>query len=153
MQAARRAENVNAWCRRLTATLMTTATIVLMVSAQDKPQFPPQLTKLMEEVQTAVKPLQEAARFSKARFDSNAQHEELARLANRLAVLMEQTEKFSPDKDLPDKPKKDWLATCRDSAQYARQLAEAAKKKDYSAYRLAFKRMDAACTRCHEIFR
>jgi cytochrome c556 len=111
------------------------------------------LTKLMEEVQVLFKPLQEAARFSKAKFESDAKHEELARKANRLAELMKQTEKFSPEKDAPDKPKKDWLDTCQASAQHARELAEAAKKKDYSAYRGAFKRMDAACTRCHEIFR
>jgi cytochrome c556 len=121
--------------------------------AQDKPVFPPELTKLMEEVQVLFKSLQEAARFSKAKFESDAKHEELARAANRLAELMKQTEKFSPEKDAPDKPKKDWLDTCQASAQHARELAEAAKKKDYSAYRGAFKRMDAACTRCHEIFR
>jgi hypothetical protein len=97
--------------------------------AQDKPVFPPELTKLMEEVQVLFKPLQEAARFSKAKFESDAKHEELARAANRLAELMKQTEKFSPEKDAPDKPKKDWLDTCQASAQHARELAEAAKRK------------------------
>jgi cytochrome c556 len=70
-----------------------------------------------------------------------------------MAELMKMTTKFAPEKDLPDKPKKEWNETCEASAKHALELAAAARKKDYSGYRAAFKRMDAACTRCHEVFR
>ncbi|MCS7168559.1 MAG: cytochrome c [Gemmatales bacterium] len=141
--------------RKLTWLLAMSLGILLLriASAQQKPQFPEELVKLMEEVQERFKPLQDAARFSKAKFETQAKHEELAQHATRMAELMKQTTKFAPEKDLPDKPKKEWNETCETSAKYALELAAAARKKDYSAYRKAFKSMDAACTRCHEIFR
>lgn len=130
-----------------------TVTLVVVAQQQQKPQFPEELVKLMEEVQVLLKPLQDAARYSKAKFEADAKHEELAKQATRMAELMKQTVKFAPEKDLPDKPKKEWHDTCEASAKYALELAEAARKKNYAGYRAAFKRMDAACTRCHEVFR
>ncbi|GBD36049.1 hypothetical protein HRbin36_01167 [bacterium HR36] len=132
---------------------LTCIVLVVTAAGQQKPQFPEELVKLMEEVQIRFKPLQDAARFSKAKFESAAKHEELAQHATRIAELMKQTTKFAPEKDLPDKPKKEWNETCEASAKHALELAAAARKQDYSGYRAAFKRMDAACTRCHEVFR
>lgn len=80
--------------------------------------------------------------------------DEVARDLYKLAALSVAVSAHAPTTDLPKgKTAKDWLSASEEMRTYALQAATAAKNKKASAVTAAVKKMDAACTRCHEDFR
>jgi len=114
---------------------------------------PKPLDEIMEEVQQVNKALIKFNRMTKAQFDEPGRGEQVAKEAEKMAALMKEVLRHAPQEDQKEKPKKVWVESAEDVKKAAADMATAARKKDLAAYKTAFKRMDNACTACHDIFR
>jgi hypothetical protein len=78
--------------------------------------------------------------------------DELTLLAYRTAVSAGWTHGFAPAQKAKQDPK-EWRELSIQMRDAAAELAEAAKKKNIAAVHDAGKRLDASCTKCHNLFR
>lgn len=79
--------------------------------------------------------------------------DELAVLAQRIAVSAGWTHGFAPDQKKGKRDPAVWHELSDQMRDAAVSLADAAKKKDVAAVHAAGKRLDASCTQCHSLFR
>ena len=110
---------------------------------------------LMEAVQSCYKKHQEFGRMSSAAFGQKGKAEELATAAYKMAAFsVAITAHLPKDKDeLKGKQPDDWLKPTADMRKATLEIAAAAKAKKHNDAKAAIRRMDAACTKCHDNFR
>lgn len=110
---------------------------------------------LMEAVQSCYKKHQEYGRLSSAAFAKKGVPEEVATAAYKMAAYSVAITAHVPKskEDLKDKTPADWLKPTEDMRKATLDIASAAKAKKQSEMKAAIKRMDSACTKCHDNFR
>jgi cytochrome c556 len=70
-----------------------------------------------------------------------------------MAVIAKDAERFGPEKDKGAATKKNWNAFATDMRETSLSLATAATAKNENDVRQALKKLDSACTNCHDVFR
>jgi hypothetical protein len=111
---------------------------------------------LMENVNATNRFLIMHNRLSAAAWKAAGKTDAVAADSTKIAALSLAIIEHTPAKD-PDPAKgqtrKAWEESARNVHAATLDLIEAAKKKDQTAWKSAFKKMDTACTSCHDIFR
>jgi hypothetical protein len=77
----------------------------------------------------------------------------LGEIGTRSAVLGQVADHFAPEKDQGKKTRQSWLAFTADFRQAAQGLTTAAAGKNDAAVHKALEKLDAACTKCHDVFK
>ncbi|HYV34716.1 MAG TPA: cytochrome c [Gemmataceae bacterium] len=84
---------------------------------------------------------------------SDAQFTRLTELGYKMAVIAKDAERFGPEKDKGAATKKNWNAFATDMRETSLSLATAATAKNETDVRQALKKLDSACTNCHDVFK
>lgn len=109
---------------------------------------------LMEDVQTQYKKLQEWQRMASTAYNQKVKPEEATLAGYRMAAYSVAITAHVPEKDqLKEKKEQDWLGPTEDMRKATLDIAAAAKAKKHADLKSAIKRMDSACTKCHDNFR
>jgi cytochrome c556 len=109
---------------------------------------------LMEEVQALYKKMQEWQRMASTAYNQKVKPEEATLAGYRMAAYSVAITAHVPDKEqLKDKTEQDWLGPTEDMRKATLDIAAAAKAKKHADLKSAIRRMDSACTKCHDNFR
>src|SRR5262249_22316565 len=84
---------------------------------------------------------------------SDAQLARLADLGLKIAVIGQVVSKYTPEKDVKDMTKANWLAWTGELRSSALALHDAAAAKNEVNARQALDKMGKTCTKCHDVFR
>jgi hypothetical protein len=85
--------------------------------------------------------------------DLKKQADDIVRSAYILAAVSEVSEVHTPKKKVGDKDPKDWTAWTNDMRESSLQLADAARKGDPAAVKVAASKLNSSCNNCHGTFR
>lgn len=108
---------------------------------------------LMENVNTVNKEFLKYKRLAGPAWNAKGKPEEIALNSRRMAALTVAIDAHAPDKDEAKKTKKAWADSVKGVQIATLEMVEAAKSKKAAEWKEAYNRMDASCTRCHEVFR
>ncbi len=112
------------------------------------------IKSLMDQVNTANKEMIKYNRLTPAAFNAKGKAEEIALAAHKMAALTVAITAHVPEKDQDaKKTRKVWLESSEEVRQATLEMAAAAKVKKQADVKTAFRKMDAACTRCHDVYR
>jgi hypothetical protein len=84
---------------------------------------------------------------------SDAQFARLSDIGIRCAVIAQVADRFGPEKDVGKLTSKNWKAFTAEFRQAALALSTAAAAKMESETRMTLGKLDASCTKCHDVFK
>lgn len=82
-----------------------------------------------------------------------AEAEDLARMGYQVAAVTQVAHAKPPEKDEEGKTRKNWLLFAEQAHAAALEFAATVKKKDPDTVQKAAKKLDAQCSRCHDVFK
>lgn len=109
---------------------------------------------IMDNVNAVNKEMIKYNRLKPPQFNVKGKPEEIALASHKLAALTVAISAHAPEKDMDaKKTRKFWLDTTEEVRAATLEMAAAAKAKKQAEFSAAFRRMDGACAKCHEVYR